>query len=476
MFSWLKIQTHCSICKIHLRGGGIWCYTCASYTHVRCNGLPSRKEDHENFSCKSCQVERSAEPVLLPPSPEAASSQNISPTDFWSNIKPHHLKNLRKIHQQIVHLRPVFFTLSQNKTGFKFVEGMNIILSETVKAHERNEKAILAAMAMPHMMGLSQKPYPGGSILGSDVISIPFMMNPRRCKRGWVKPRPKKWINSKNLMNTWVTVNCPKRWDSPQNVYKSLTDSPQHKLTFLSRTTPKIDHILQETENHCEWIDTHSCQTLPYDSNHRNVKHGGLYIFAMKLYIVPPDERVDDYNRSKTVCAPVSHGDMSTVKIDQQLAINNIKKDKSLFIENRKNNTTENQLYSLELACRKGSSSWLNALPLKRYIFSLTKSELRDDIAFRYDWEPWNLPSKCGCGETFIVSHAMRCAKGGFTHVRQWNTWHFRETIGRNLFRCWNRADSSTSTRENILKEINEHWRWCPTRYLGIWTLVIALQ
>ena len=62
------------------------------------------------------------------------------------------------------------------------------------------------------------------------------------------------------------------------------------------------------------------------------MKHGGLNI-------VSPDERVvDDYTRSKRVCASFSHGDMSTVDIDQQLAIKNVKKDKTrLFINIRKN-------------------------------------------------------------------------------------------------------------------------------------------
>ena len=34
---------------------------------------------------------------------------------------------------------------------------------------------------------------------------------------------------------------------SPQNVYKSLTNSLHYKLPFLTRTTPNIDNVLQET-------------------------------------------------------------------------------------------------------------------------------------------------------------------------------------------------------------------------------------
>ena len=41
------------------------------------------------------------------------------------------------------------------------------------------------------------------------------------------------------------------------------------------------------------------------------------------------------------------------------------------------------ELYFLDLAAEKGSSCWLNALPIKRYHFNLTKSEIRDGIALR---------------------------------------------------------------------------------------------
>ena len=33
---------------------------------------------------------------------------------------------------------------------------------------------------------------------------------------------------------------------SPQNVYKSFTSSVQRKLTFLARTTPNIEDLIQE--------------------------------------------------------------------------------------------------------------------------------------------------------------------------------------------------------------------------------------
>ena len=66
----------------------------------------------------------------------------------------------------------------------------------------------------------------------------------------------------------------------------------------------------------------------------------------------------------------------------------------------------------------KGASCWLNAIPLKRYTFVLTKGEFRDGIALRYGWDPIKLVSRCACGENFNVAHALHCPKGGCTHIR----------------------------------------------------------
>ena len=73
---------------------------------------------------------------------------------------------------------------------------------------------------------------------------------------------------------------------------------------------------------------------------------------------------------------------------------------------------------SLELASEKGASLWLTALPLERHGFALHKSAFRDAISLRYSWLPDHLPSKCACGATFTVDHAMCCPKGAFPTLR----------------------------------------------------------
>ena len=82
------------------------------------------------------------------------------------------------------------------------------------------------------------------------------------------------------------------------------------------------------------------------------------------------------------------------------------------------NNLSDNKKYALELASKKGALNWLNALPLSRYNFNLNKSEFQDGNYLRYGWEPTNIPLTCACGQSFDPTHAIHCAKGGYTHMR----------------------------------------------------------
>ena len=65
-----------------------------------------------------------------------------------------------------------------------------------------------------------------------------------------------------------------------------------------------------------------------------------------------------------------------------------------------------------------GSSSWLHAIPLKEFNYTLSKQEFWDVIRLHYNWSIPNLPSRCACGEKFDTQHSMSCKKGGFVTLR----------------------------------------------------------
>ena len=73
---------------------------------------------------------------------------------------------------------------------------------------------------------------------------------------------------------------------------------------------------------------------------------------------------------------------------------------------------------ALDLATTRGASSWLSALPLSEYGFTLHKAAFYDAMALQYGWPLCQTPSHCACGTTFSVDHALSCPKGGFSSLR----------------------------------------------------------
>ena len=69
----------------------------------------------------------------------------------------------------------------------------------------------------------------------------------------------------------------------------------------------------------------------------------------------------------------------------------------------------------LEIASKKGSSSWLVALPMECHGFSLHKGAFRDALSLRCGWQP---SKECVCGKSFNVDHALNCSTGGFPTIR----------------------------------------------------------
>ena len=69
-----------------------------------------------------------------------------------------------------------------------------------------------------------------------------------------------------------------------------------------------------------------------------------------------------------------------------------VQSSKSEF-ESLRSQFSKEQSYAVQLACEKGASSWLCALPLQEHGFALHKSAFRDALDFRYGWSPIDLPT-----------------------------------------------------------------------------------
>ena len=211
-------QTHCSICAIHLRGRGVKCAQCG-WLHTKCSGLSASKDWFEGFKCIRCNGLVSAEsrvppiqnqtvaspaaiedqgndlpdPVstteppqheTLPPvtqtephsadtapepnppvtsSPDTTTEEQVTAQDFWRNIQEkRHI--LKRVYEQVVHWKPVFFILSKNKVGFSFVESLNSLLSPIANNSCNSDVALYAACIMPHLVLPKTKTEIDGSI------------------------------------------------------------------------------------------------------------------------------------------------------------------------------------------------------------------------------------------------------------------------------------------------------------------------
>lgn len=72
----------------------------------------------------------------------------------------------------------------------------------------------------------------------------------------------------------------------------------------------------------------------------------------------------------------------------------------------------------MDLAQEKGASSWLTAFPIREFSFCLHKSAFSDALAVRYGWPPKKTPTKCTCGKSFTVEHALLCQRGRLSIIR----------------------------------------------------------
>ena len=85
------------------------------------------------------------------------------------------------------------------------------------------------------------------------------------------------------------------------------------------------------------------------------------------------------------------------IKVDKE-------KRNACKLEAIKQQMNNDQKRRLEVTSEVGASSWLNAIPLKRYGFHLEKQSFRDALYLRYGIPLRRLPQKCVC----VVLRSMK--------------------------------------------------------------------
>ena len=127
-----------------------------------------------------------------------------------------------------------------------------------------------------------------------------------------------------------------------------------------------------------------------------------------------------NYEWSRAIYGPLENSDPERAETEQTLINRNIKTERQNitlskkacimenFLSKKTNNNPSITKRSIELAKRAS---------LKKFNFSLNKSELEDGLHLRYGWQPPNTPHTCPCEPPFTLTHSLHSPKGEYTHL-----------------------------------------------------------
>ena len=121
------------------------------------------------------------------------------------------------------------------------------------------------------------------------------------------------------------------------------------------------------------------------------------------IHIVEQDENISDIQEELQQCKREAHN--SKCKHQQEPATT------------LKSELAAPLLSSAELATEEGASSWLTAILLDQYGFTLHKGAYGDALCVRYGWSPPMLALHCVCGQWFTIVHPLSCPTGGYPSI-----------------------------------------------------------
>ena len=148
----MSSQTHCSFCKKHLRGYGIWCCICG-YLHRKCSGLAPTEQYPENFICNNCSLSTPVNETTptVEQSAQTGDTEQRDMDQLWTNLDSYE-KEIDKIYLSVVHWRSRCFSLGKNKGGTKFVDTMRAFLQIFTDRKGKNDIPMKLMMILPHLI------------------------------------------------------------------------------------------------------------------------------------------------------------------------------------------------------------------------------------------------------------------------------------------------------------------------------------
>ena len=240
-------------------------------------------------------------------------------------------------------------------------------------------------------------------------------------KEEYVTEKIDMWISELEMLEKVVKIE-------PHIAYCAFVFGIQHRYTYLLRTIPGISDNLKRLDTAIDtYLIKHLCNNHTIGEVERTwislpPRLGGLGIrIASEI-----SETYFNNSRKMTreLVSRIVH------QHDKDYVLPPVTKPAKVEIQEEKKKNEEDKVNWLkqqfdpeklklyEAITEKGSSNWLNTLPLKDHDFYLSKQEFWDAVQLRYGFPLTRLPQKCVCSENFSTEHALTCKKGGFVTIR----------------------------------------------------------
>ena len=250
-----------------------------------------------------------------------------------------------------------------------------------------------------------------GAAIGSDEFRDEFINN-----------KIDEWIAELKILSKIAAV-------APQEAYTCFTSGYKQKLNYCMRTIADIGHHLKKLDEvvTTELIPSITGGIVPSDLERQLFslppsKGGlGIPIFSEQAEIeYQNSNEVTNALQQDVINQIVVSGDENDQRIKNAKA--NIKNRKQKRIQDRhdsvRNAVNDEKRKLIDLNSEKGSSLWLNTLPIQEEGYQLDKQSFWDLIRIRYGYQLLRLPERCPCGALFDIQHALSCKKGGFVTQR----------------------------------------------------------
>ena len=216
--------------------------------------------------------------------------------------------------------------------------------------------------------------------------------------------------------------------NEPQAAYSAYVKGLSHRWTYVQRTVGDISDLFEPLELAISKKFIPAIMGREISTTYREIfalpiRYGGLGIAN------PMKTSDSEYRASTAINSQftelILHQIQSTEQLDRKTMkdkIKVIKQTKEELLKVRYKELAERisliSKKSLELACEKGASSWLSALPLESLGYVLNKREFRDSICLRYGWSIPNIPTYCACKQKNNIDHALSCKSGPYVIFR----------------------------------------------------------